>query len=392
MRNNIMTIIKKELKRFFGDKRLLFTTVLMPGLLIYLVYTLMGDGMMNQFTTAEDYKAVVQVTNLPKGFEEPLEKEGFVLDEVSAEEQKQAKERVEKQELDLYVAFPEQFEQQVQEYDAQKSEGAAPNVEIFYNSARVESQGAYQALAAFLDSYEASMANKLDINNSDTQYDLASEEDTTGRFLSMILPVLLMTFLYSGSVAVAPESIAGEKERGTIATLLVTPMKRSHLALGKIISLSFIALLSGCSSFIGIMLSMPKMMAATGSVNTAVYQVKDYVMLLLVVLSTVLLMVAAISIISALSKSVKEAGTAVAPLMILIMVVSISTFVSSEAVKSTVFYLIPFYNSAQVFGGIFSFTVLQTNVIVTVLANLVYSLLLAGVLTKLFDSEKIMYI
>ena len=392
MKNNIMTIIKKELTRFFGDKRLLFTTVLMPGLLIYLVYTVMGNGMMDQFTTSEDYKSVVQVTNLPKAFEKPLEKEGFVLEEVPRKEEEKAKEKVTEQELDLYVAFPKQFEQKVQEYDVQKSKGAAPNVEIFYNSAKVESQGAYQALAAFLDTYEASMANKLDINNSDTQYDLASEEDTTGRFLSMILPMLLMTFLYSGSVAVAPESIAGEKERGTIATLLVTPMKRSHLALGKIISLSFIALLSGCSSFVGVMLSMPKMMAATENVNTAVYQAKDYIMLLLVVLSTVLLIVAAISVISALSKSVKEAGTAVAPLMILIMLVSISTFVNSSAVEAPVWYLIPFYNSVQVFGGIFSFTVLQTNVGITVVANLVYALLLTGVLTKLFNSEKIMYI
>ena len=55
--NNIMTIIKKELARFFGDRRLVFTTVIMPGLLIYLMYTLMGEGMMKQLTTAVDYVA-----------------------------------------------------------------------------------------------------------------------------------------------------------------------------------------------------------------------------------------------------------------------------------------------------------------------------------------------
>ena len=43
-------------------------------------------------------------------------------------------------------------------------------------------------------------------------------------------------------MAVAPESIVGEKERGTIATLLVTPMKRSELAVGKVLSLSVIGL------------------------------------------------------------------------------------------------------------------------------------------------------
>ena len=42
-----------------------------------------------------------------------------------------------------------------------------------------------------------------------------------------------------------------EKERGTIATLLVTPMKRGQLAMGKIISLGIIGLLSGISSFVG---------------------------------------------------------------------------------------------------------------------------------------------
>ena len=41
-------------------------------------------------------------------------------------------------------------------------------------------------------------------------------------------------------MSVAPESIAGEKDRGTIATLLVTPLKRTHLAIGKIISLAII--------------------------------------------------------------------------------------------------------------------------------------------------------
>jgi ABC-type Na+ efflux pump permease subunit len=60
----------------------------------------------------------------------------------------------------------------------------------------------------------------------------------------MILPFLILSFLFSGCLAVTPESIAGEKERGTIATLLVTPIKRRELAIGKIISLSILATLA----------------------------------------------------------------------------------------------------------------------------------------------------
>ena len=74
------------------------------------------------------------------------------------------------------------------------------------------------------------MANKFDINAGEEAYDCATKEDVVGQIFSMMLPMLMMIFLFSGCMAVAPESIAGEKERGTNATLLVTPMKRSSLA------------------------------------------------------------------------------------------------------------------------------------------------------------------
>ena len=67
--NNIVTIIKKELARFFGDKRLVFTTVIMPGLLIFLMYSLMGEGMMKQLTTEEDYVAKGYAVNMPSELE-----------------------------------------------------------------------------------------------------------------------------------------------------------------------------------------------------------------------------------------------------------------------------------------------------------------------------------
>ena len=45
MKNNILTIIKKEFSRFFGDPRIAITTILLPGLLIYVLYSFMGSGM-----------------------------------------------------------------------------------------------------------------------------------------------------------------------------------------------------------------------------------------------------------------------------------------------------------------------------------------------------------
>ena len=44
MSKKMIAIMKKEFARFFGDRRLVFTTILMPGLMIYIVYTLLGQG------------------------------------------------------------------------------------------------------------------------------------------------------------------------------------------------------------------------------------------------------------------------------------------------------------------------------------------------------------
>ena len=41
MKKDMITIIKKEFARFFGDKRVVFNTLLMPGILIYVIYTFM---------------------------------------------------------------------------------------------------------------------------------------------------------------------------------------------------------------------------------------------------------------------------------------------------------------------------------------------------------------
>ena len=55
MSKKMIAIMKKEFARFFGDKRLVFITILMPGLMIYIFYTLLGQGIMKQFAASKDY-------------------------------------------------------------------------------------------------------------------------------------------------------------------------------------------------------------------------------------------------------------------------------------------------------------------------------------------------
>lgn len=389
--NGILAIMRKELARFFSDKRMV-VSILLPGVLIYVMYSFMGQAMGSLYGVEEDYVPTVQVVHLPDSVVGLVETGGGLnLLEVDASAVAEAQSAVTDQTLDLLAVFPEDFDQAVAAYTPAGGQ-PAPNVELYYNAASTASQSAYMLLTSLLDGYEAQLANKFDINAGDKIYDLATEEDTAGTYFASLMPLLLMIFLYSGCVAVAPESIAGEKERGTIATMLITPIRRGEIAIGKILALALIALLSGASSAIGTVLALPKLMgAASDGLSANIYGVQDYLLLAAVILSTVVLLVTLISILSAFAKTVKEAQAYVMPLMILVMVLGVTAMFGGGAKTELWYYLIPLYNSVQCMVGVFSFSTVMAGVATALAANVIYTVLGVFVLARMFNSEKIVF-
>lgn len=383
----ILTIFKKELARFFKDRRTL-VALLMPGLLIYVIYSLMGGAMSDAFMPDEEYKPIIVVQNT-SGILGGAMGEIFEVKDADGDSLDRYKEQITDGELDLLVIFPEKFDEKVFSYDVSSGE-AAPSVEIFFNSSSTNSSMAYQTMTALLSSFEAQLTNKFDVNMGGGAYDLATEEDMTAMIFSMLMPMLLIMLLFSGCMAVAPESIAGEKERGTIATLLITPAKRSHIAIGKILALSVMALISGMSSTVGVVLSLPKLMGDTMTLDGSVYKLTDYLLLALVILSTVMVLITVISIISAYAKTVKEAGSYVTPLMIVSMLIGLTGMMGSAATNSAL-YLIPIFNSVHSMIGIFSFEASILHVIITVAANIAVTGIGVFILTRMFGSERIMF-
>ncbi len=396
MKNTIITILKKELKRFFSDKRMAFSTVLMPGIMIFVLYNFMGDAINNMVTVDDNYVYQIESTNMPGDIKTMMDSAGIAskITDIDAGSAEKAKEKISNDEsgLDLYLVFPENFESDVATYDS-TSGNKAPQVEVYYNSASTESQAVYSMFIEMMDSYEAAMTNKFDINADESvKYDLASENDAAASVFSSMLPMLLLMFVFSACMAVGPESISGEKERGTIATMLVTPAKRSHIALGKIMALSIIALLSGLSSTVGTMLSLPKIAnVGESDIKTNVYGVSDYLLLAVVILAAVLLIVTLISIISAFAKSTKEANTYITPLMIVVMLVGLSGMFIDGTKTELYYYVIPIYNSVQAMTGIFSLDIMPSGMIVSVISNIIYTGIGVFVLTRMFNNEKIMF-
>ena len=391
MKSDLITIIKKEFARFFGDKRMVLTAIL-PGILIYMMYTFMGSGMSEMQEVDDDYLYEINVVNMPQTFAFLEEVEGVEIIKLDAKDEDSVKDSIREDVADILVVFPENFDAGMLSFDVMTATAPAPNVEIYYNSASTESSSAYGMMIEILNSFEQSLVNKFDICQGGKEYDLATDEDVSAMVLSMMMPMLVMMMLFTGCLSAAAESIAGEKERGTIATLLVTPMKRRDLAMGKMISLSAIGLISGTSSFLGIMLSLPNLMGGSGLEEVKFgYTAVDYGVLLMVILTTTFLIVGMISIISAFAKSVKEATTMATPLMIVVSLIGLTNMMSAGMPEEWFWYLIPVYNTAQCLYGVFSMDYQMVPVVITCVINLLYSGVLVALLSKMFDSERIMY-
>lgn len=371
----ILTIMKKEFARIFKDKRLVLSLIL-PGVLIYCIYSLLGSLIGNMFTPGADQTYHIAVIDLPAEIRADFEGvPALTYEEITANELESAKQRVTNGEIDAVADFSA--------YTAAAG-GTAPGVEIYYNSTETVSSGAYKILYTVLSARQTT-------NFYIASADIASDKDVTSMMLSMIAPMLLVTFIYAGCMSLVPESIAGEKERGSFATMLVTPVKRSHIALGKILSLSAASLISAACSFAGIVLSLPKMFQSEGSglnFSAASYGVSDYLLLLFVIIATTLVIVALMSLLSTLAKSVKEAASYVGPLMIIILLAAMSNMLFGDKIGSWA-YFVPILNSVKVMGDIFSFTAKTWQVLTTALTDLAAAGALSFALAKMFDSEKI---
>lgn len=385
---NIWTIMKKEFDRFFKDRRMVVSTLLLPGIMIYFVYSIMGTAMGSQFMTEETYVYKMEVVNMPSMMEEMFTEDTFEVTKVDELDFDTLANRISDKELDLAVVFSENFNSALANVGKESTD-----IEIYYNSTVTASSEAYSMVSAMVNAVESSVVDVIKINmDEEKKFDLSTEEEMAGFLMAMIMPMLMVSFLFSGSMGVAPEAIAGEKERGTMATLLVTPINRAHIAIGKILSLSVIALLSGLSSFLGVIIALPKYMEGVmGDVDMQVYGMEEYSAVLIVILSTVLLIVSLISVISAYSKSVKEAGSFISPIMILSMLLGITTMFGAGDGQPVWVYLIPMYNSVQCFAAIFNFEINMLPIMITFGSNLLYAIVLGFILTKMFGSEKIMF-
>ncbi len=390
---HILTIMKKEFARFFKDRRMVFSVLILPGLLIFILYSILGSSISKQITQENNKTAIVYLIDESSMIRSKMEEipNLELKSEINDPKKLDALfDQLENKKIDIIMEFSPNFDENIGQEEL-------PEISIYYNSSNSISMSAYTTINTLLDSLQHQSLFHTNLH-SDIQYDVASNEEVMGSIFGMILPFLIIALMFSSCISVAPESIAGEKERGTMATLLVTPIKRSEIAIGKVLSLSIIAVLCALSSFLGTIAALPSMMnqmmvdtATTMEIEIS-YQLKDYLLLLFIIISTLLVLIGIISIISSYARSVKEATTLIAPFMILIMVVGIfSMFTEQNESHHVALYFIPIFNSLIAMRDVFTFNIHVLPILITILSNFVYASIIIYLVTLMFKSEKVMF-
>ncbi len=383
----MLPIIKKELRRYFTDKRLLAALIL-PGVMIYILYSLMGGVMADMFSVDEEFVYNIHVVNQSEKMQPYFELPGapnFNFTIISEEELEDSKLLIKSKEIELIVVYDDSFNSLL---DGDMSEYG--NVELYYNYDYIESSVIYSIFNNLFSYIQSELvAPAFGVNqDEDTVYELVDEQATSSIF-TMMLPMLLMTFLCTGVMSVATESIEGEKERGTIAALLITPVSRVKLACAKIIAITFPALLSALISFIGVVASLPKMLEGSDTnMNMGVLSFFDYFSLLITIVFTVLVSTVLLTMISTFAKSIKESSQLSSPYMIIVVMCGL---MASFMPISNQLFLIPILNSALMISNVFGGTLELTHLLLFILSNFTFVSVGVFLVARMFNNENIMF-
>lgn len=393
------TIYKKELARIFKDKKMIFSVFLLPVLIMVGIMALVGNLATRQVEDIENHRSIVYMINEPDSFSTFLEAADLNMEVNTIKtdgERENVMDLLRNGDADLLIEFPENFDSMIQEY---QTGDEVPQIKTYYNPSEDYSSSAYELISnQTLEAYRQTLLSQrvADMNglqiftvNSDNK-DMIVQDDqkASGKALGMMLPYFITILLFAGAMGIGTDMIAGEKERGTMASLLVTPVKRKSIVLGKVFALMTI---SGISSVIYIVVmgaTFPKILGGDSGLDIEITP-EQIVMIGILLVAIAFLYSAIVILISVFARDLKEASTYITPAYMVVLVIGMMTmFTTSEAGMKD--YLIPFYNTALALKGILTSEVTMAQYSVTLVMTLVLGGILTAVIAKAFESEKVM--
>jgi sodium transport system permease protein len=221
-----------------------------------------------------------------------------------------------------------------------------------------------------------------------TTRDLATPEQLAGIFASFSLPILLAVIVVQGGLFVAVDVTAGEKERGTLESLLVTPASDVEVLVGKLAAVFTISSIPVVLTMVGFWIASNLLPESVTS--GAVLPFNVILGAIVVGLPLTLFMSVVLMIVSVRTKAFKDAQSAATPVMFGAMAPAFAA-AFAPAVSAPAF-LIPIYGAAAVVGAMAIAGVMPANaVLFSILGSLVAAAVGFVIALRLFNRERLLY-
>ncbi len=321
---NILIIAKKEITDLLRDKRTLMTMIVIPVLIFPIIMGITGKITSNNIKKEQEKAlkiGIVESANtdhIKKLFEGRKD-----IQFTSFPSTSQFESLIQKDSIDGALIVSDSLIESI-------SSMKAAQITLLYKSAN---WGVKERTMGVLEGYKNALMEerlaKLNIARRSIDpieikaQDVSSVREKIGQSIGGMIPYIFIIFSFIGCMYPAIDLFTNEKERGTLETILVTPVKRLEILFGKMIVVSLTGLISAILSLVGLSVGLKQFSSdlpgdIMGTLMSFI-EPSNAIMLIGMMIPLIVFFAGLLTMVTTYAKSYKEAQSIISPMMIIII-------------------------------------------------------------------------
>lgn len=380
MKSNLQNILKKELRELFRDKKSLTMMLIIPIFIPLLVIGMSALFESQANMDIEKYNKIGFAYEM-SDIEKNIAKEMNI--EIYAGSEEELKQKLEKNEINLYIT-KEGNKYTINSDDSDTSTYASAMMEEFFNVYKEYMQ------QICLEEYNIDANSVLNIitveKNTIETNNFFADYVKNYAFLFIIMAITV------SATYPATDTTAGERERGTLETLLTFPIKSRDIIIGKFLGVTISSIITGVISLILaiVALAISKNMFSIYQDVDIMYSNVSIVFSLIVIIAYSFFISGLCIAIASKAKTFKEAQSALTPLTFISFFPGMIAFM--VGIKTTnLLALVPFLNFTLIFTDINMGNIDVLNIILLTVSTAVYISIVLAIIIKQYKSEKVLF-